>query len=632
MAINFPTSPTTNYIHSENDLSWKFNGTSWIALPTPSVAGNVAYTPAGTGAVATDVETKLKESVSVKDFGAVGDGVADDTAAIQATIDANPSKRIYLPSGNYLVSTIEINSCKLVGAGDSTVITQTGSELYIIKSSGSKGSSSNLSADANTGSNTCTVVDGSVFSDGDWVLITDSDAYSIASTTYRGGELIEIDTVAGNVITFVTDIVGSMSDTKYTTANTAKVTQIFLEDNPSVSNLKIVGDPSTTTALVMFNGCRNAEASELSCFKSGNYGVRFNNCADSKIINCQFSGLLDDTGAGHVGYCVMASGGTSGLLVDGNSFRQCRHGFTTIGGADGFPNNIVISNNTANNTLNAPYDTHAAGKHIVISNNTSVNSDGSGITCRSQHTTITGNRIYNPRVHGISLAEENCKSVYIEGNHIEQAGSIGISAGYEAEDIFITGNILNQIGDHGIVYGTGTNRCIIKDNYLRDVGVGGVNKSAIIVTSTASSYDGTVIENNIVTCSSAYVDYGVRDASTDCIVINNLFRGSYGVDVVSVTGSATKYNNEGDSIRGRFTDTGLSLAATGNVTSSVAHGFGETFDKSKVSLTIIGTNTNSFALNWIRVTSVNATDINYAINVATADAGGTLDMGIVVSE
>jgi hypothetical protein len=67
-------------------------------------AVSVQYDPAGTGAVATTVQAKLRESVSVKDFGAVGDGVTDDTAAIQAALNASVGKELFFPSGNYLVT------------------------------------------------------------------------------------------------------------------------------------------------------------------------------------------------------------------------------------------------------------------------------------------------------------------------------------------------------------------------------------------------------------------------------------------------------------------------------------------------------------------------------------------------
>jgi hypothetical protein len=63
----------------------------------------VSYTPAGTGAVATTVQTKLRESVSVKDFGAVGDGTTDDTDAIQAAINSSAG-RILIPEGNYKIT------------------------------------------------------------------------------------------------------------------------------------------------------------------------------------------------------------------------------------------------------------------------------------------------------------------------------------------------------------------------------------------------------------------------------------------------------------------------------------------------------------------------------------------------
>ena len=45
-------------------------------------ASTILYYPAGTGAVVTNVQAKLRETISVRDFGAVGDGVTDDRQAI----------------------------------------------------------------------------------------------------------------------------------------------------------------------------------------------------------------------------------------------------------------------------------------------------------------------------------------------------------------------------------------------------------------------------------------------------------------------------------------------------------------------------------------------------------------------
>ena len=66
-------------------------------------ATKLAFTQSGTGATARTVDSKLKDVVSVKDFGAVGDGVTDDTAAIQAAI--NTSQKAIVPPGTYKVTT-----------------------------------------------------------------------------------------------------------------------------------------------------------------------------------------------------------------------------------------------------------------------------------------------------------------------------------------------------------------------------------------------------------------------------------------------------------------------------------------------------------------------------------------------
>lgn len=60
----------------------------------------------------TDVPRMLKDRfadvVNVRDYGAVGDGVTDDTAAIQAAATKAEGKSLYIPSGRYLLSSASV--------------------------------------------------------------------------------------------------------------------------------------------------------------------------------------------------------------------------------------------------------------------------------------------------------------------------------------------------------------------------------------------------------------------------------------------------------------------------------------------------------------------------------------------
>lgn len=72
------------------------------ALAASGGSSLVGYLPAGTGAVATTVQAKLRESVSVLDFGADPTGVADTTSAINTAAALGYS--LYFPAGTYKIA------------------------------------------------------------------------------------------------------------------------------------------------------------------------------------------------------------------------------------------------------------------------------------------------------------------------------------------------------------------------------------------------------------------------------------------------------------------------------------------------------------------------------------------------
>jgi hypothetical protein len=84
-------------------------GATNLGLATASaLAAAQTFTQSGTGATSRSLTSKFQDSlISVKDFGAVGDGTTNDTAAFTAAVASTSATivGIYVPPGNYRLST-----------------------------------------------------------------------------------------------------------------------------------------------------------------------------------------------------------------------------------------------------------------------------------------------------------------------------------------------------------------------------------------------------------------------------------------------------------------------------------------------------------------------------------------------
>lgn len=84
-----------------------------------AITNKIRFLQAGAGAVTRTVQSKLRDTVNVLDFGAVGDGSTDDLVAFRAA--AATGKNVYIPDGDWRLSaavTIIASGQHIIGSGD----------------------------------------------------------------------------------------------------------------------------------------------------------------------------------------------------------------------------------------------------------------------------------------------------------------------------------------------------------------------------------------------------------------------------------------------------------------------------------------------------------------------------------
>jgi hypothetical protein len=241
-------------------------------LTNATDASLVSYYPAGANAVARTAQAKLRESVSVKDFGAVGNGVADDTAAIQAAIDAAFTAgggTVVVPQGVYRCRNVDVkrnvflcgdgratSKLRFLPSGDNAA----DSLSYVILWTGSYGQISDLTIDGR-GSSTYDV------SIGNGILITiDSGGY------HRKLLNCEVEWFAG----YNAAAVGTTPGTGYGINANYLSTDIADGSNTYLTGGNAIFANGTASELVIDN-CQIG-------FCDG-FGIRYTNVGDSKLTN-----------------------------------------------------------------------------------------------------------------------------------------------------------------------------------------------------------------------------------------------------------------------------------------------------------------------------------------------------------
>lgn len=484
--------------------------------PSPALYFKSAVGVAGWSNVSQSVTQSAVINVKADPYGAKGDGVTDDTAAIQAAIDAAfvaGGVEVYLPAGNYRIATsggLTLRSgVTLDGAGPgATVIQQavwgTWGSLGlgpIISAAGSIAAGVLTTSDTVIGTSTVAVNTATLAVD-DVLLIGSNTAFCTDSPLRYKAELVRVKTIdSASQLT----IYGYLRDV-YTTADAGSVQKVTFAQNMAMRELGVINTQPALhgSNLVQFDYCRSVLVDRCHFDNSDEAGVLLSNCLDGNISRSRFRNFANDPGNGRYGYGVDVYRSSENIVIDSNHFYNLRHA-TTFDGLDnarGIARGCVVSNCIAETISGSAFDTHGPAQDITFVGCKAINCQASdGFYMRGQASKILSCTVEHC-AQGATLADDAHGSV-IQGStfrHIDGDGG-SLHAGIRVQkpqDCVIANNTIESTAGPGIRIVDVAHRLRIDGNRISNTGRKNISgeKSGVLIDLSAGTVNGVRIERN----------------------------------------------------------------------------------------------------------------------------------------
>jgi hypothetical protein len=529
-------------------------------------------------------------------YNAVGNGVADDTAAIAAAIDAaGATGTVYFPPGVYVSGAIARSVAPHIQATPGTVTIVTSLNAGILwRFFGSVGSQVNLGANAARNTRTLTLTSTATLAAGDLLLVGDDTAPYATEATRTRGQLVLVQSIdSGTVLSTVEAL---YSD--FLAASNAGVQKVTPVRGVMIQGLTFDFTDSTNTAqCISVEYGRDVDIRDVTVRHNGAAAVGLKNVhqftAELRVEDAYDNAV---TGLQQFGYGVACARATTHGLVEVQA-RRARHAFVALGddGARGEPHDINVYG-AAYGCTSAAWDIHAQGNGITLHDVQALDCLGFGVQIRSKECHVKGAAVSNcaggvwlfdnPGLNDINdLTVKGVRSVDGTNNQ-----GHGVLVGVATTGLRIKGGTFEDVGRNGIVFNAAPVEVDIGGVSFRNVGVENVAGSKNCVVAVAGGTRMTIHDNAWQETGNGLNFLSLSGTFTDCRDYNNSVPNGKTV----LAGGATM--RSGPSMRGQGAwadrNNAITFAATLTIDASLARKQTLTLTGNVTSLTIANPTTD----------------------------------------